>query len=71
MMSLGKIISNKYLQPSKKKVDKEKAREIRDKVAPVIEWLKTAEEETDEEEDDDDSKTWILMHVIFLFLCRC
>ncbi|XP_003384405.1 PREDICTED: eukaryotic translation initiation factor 5-like [Amphimedon queenslandica] len=37
---------------SKKLVGKEKAREIREKAAPIIQWLKTAEEESSEDEDD-------------------
>ena len=38
------------LQVSRKHVGKEKAREIREKAAPIIEWLRTAEEESSEEE---------------------
>ena len=38
------------LQVSKKHVGKERAREIRDKAIPIIQWLKTAEEESSDEE---------------------
>ena len=42
------------MQASKKYVNEEVAKQIHEKVAPVITWLRTAEEESDEEEDDDD-----------------
>lgn len=41
-------------KPSSKYVKKNKSKEIIDVCAPVIEWLKEAEEESDEEEEDDD-----------------
>ena len=37
--------------PKKKK---ELAKEIREKAAPLVKWLQTAEEETSSDEDDDD-----------------
>lgn len=41
-------------KPSSKYVKKAKAKEILDKVAPVLKWLKEAEEEDSDEEEDDD-----------------
>ncbi|CAF0757676.1 unnamed protein product [Brachionus calyciflorus] len=42
---------------SKKYVSKEMNRKIREKVAPLIKWLKEAEEEDESEEEDDKSKS--------------
>ena len=39
---------------SKKHVNKETAKEIRDKAKPVIDWLRTAEEESSESENEDE-----------------
>lgn len=38
---------------SKKHVNEEVAKSIHEKVAPVVNWLRTAEEETSEEEEED------------------
>ena len=55
--SLSALFYNVFLPPlslslqvSKKHVGKERAREIRDKAIPIIQWLKTAEEESSDEE---------------------
>ena len=40
---------------SKKYVGKEMSKKIHEKVAPFIEWLKTAEEEEDSDEEDEDN----------------
>lgn len=42
-------ILNWFDKPSKKYVENEVGRQIRDVVTPLVEWLKTAEEESDEE----------------------
>ena len=47
---------------SKKLVGKEKAREIREKAAPIIQWLKTAEEESSE--DEGRNKIHVHVHVL-------
>ena len=39
---------------SKKYVSKEVAKEIHEKAAPIIKWLKEAEEESEESEEDED-----------------
>ena len=39
-------------QISKKHVSKTKAKEIRDKAKPIVDWLRTAEEESSEEDDE-------------------
>lgn len=39
-------------QVSKKRVGKEKAKEVREKAALFVQWLKTAEEESSGDEDD-------------------
>lgn len=41
------------VQVSKKHVSKDVAKQIRDRAAPFIEWLKSAEEESSGEEDDE------------------
>lgn len=41
------------VQVSKKHVSKDIAKQIRDRVAPFIEWLKSAEEESSGEDDDE------------------
>ena len=45
-------------------IRKEKAKEIREKAAPFVTWLKTAEEESSGEEEDGeglrDCQTWLL-----------
>lgn len=43
-------------QASKKHVNEAVAKQIHEKVAPVVNWLRTAEEESDEEEDDEDEE---------------
>lgn len=53
------------LQVSRKHVGKEKAREIREKAAPIIEWLRTAEEESSEEEG------MAQLHVLDIWLSQC
>ncbi len=40
-------------QVSKKHVSKDVAKQIRDRAAPFIEWLRSAEEESSGEEDDE------------------
>jgi len=42
---------------SKKYVSKEMSRKIHEKVAPLIKWLKEAEEESDEDDDEEESKS--------------
>ena len=41
------------MQASKRHVSEEVAKQIHEKVAPVITWLQTAEVESDEEEDEE------------------
>ncbi len=41
-------------QASKKHVNEAVAKQIQEKVAPVVMWLRTAEEESEEEEDEED-----------------
>ena len=40
------------LQVTKKHVSKEKAKEIREKAAPFVTWLRTAEEESSEDDGE-------------------
>lgn len=41
-------------KPSKKYVSKELSKEIHEKAAPFIKWLREAEEESSEEDEDDE-----------------
>lgn len=45
---------------SKKHVDENVARQIHERVAPVINWLRTAEEESDEEEEEEDDEVEVV-----------
>lgn len=51
---MGVTLFNTFhcLKVTKKHVSKEKAKEIREKAKPIIDWLKTAEEESSGEEED-------------------
>lgn len=42
------------VQASKRHVSEDVAKQIHEKVAPVITWLRTAEEESDDDEDGDE-----------------
>ena len=54
---------------SKKHVNKETAKEIRDKAKPVIDWLRTAEEESSESEnEDEDGKIYTRVPQILIVL---
>ncbi len=45
-----------YMQASKRHVNEDVAKQIHEKVAPVITWLRTAEEESDDDDDDDEEE---------------
>ena len=48
------------MQASKKHVNETVAKQIHEKVAPVVNWLRTAEEESDEESDGDEDEVEVV-----------
>lgn len=48
------------LQASKKHVKEAVAKEIHERVAPVVNWLRTAEVESDEEEEEEEDDVEIV-----------
>lgn len=56
-------------KPSSKYVNKNKAKEIIDVCAPVITWLKEAEEESDDDESEhDDIEVYLVWFLLFLMI---
>ena len=43
-----------FVQASKRHVDEAIAKQIHDKVAPFVNWLRTAEEESSDEDEEDE-----------------